>query len=292
MHCHESIRAPLKELHEIYGSRMWDSADMPVVFPYHGLGKDPSDIEMRLNEYLKLTLTYEKDILDAFKGVLAGFEQKFASRMKSLCGLPIHDYMYNLNSIIWPLSWYAPLAHAPKRRLGFPSWTWMGWELSKITFPKSSSFSHGLYKLFMTSYASEFFRHPLSSISVEYADQSVLPWNDIQTCTDLIIAKDRSGISPLFIRLTGPALDVQIRPDGGIAGDDANGLLEQMEPLFYTEAFRKRAVNLVRAAYQMKEHENSSFLQFTLFVPYHSIESGIMLLLFQPEGCLTLSVSV
>ncbi|KAF2185577.1 HET-domain-containing protein [Zopfia rhizophila CBS 207.26] len=67
MHCLESIRAPLKNLHTYKNVRMRDMVDISRVFPLRGLGKSPNDLDKRLNEYLQRSLRYERDMLNAFR---------------------------------------------------------------------------------------------------------------------------------------------------------------------------------------------------------------------------------
>jgi len=89
MHCLESIRSPLKELHILKITRMRDNVDISRLFPLRRLGKSPDDFEERLTEYLEKSLTFESDVLDAFKCVLAAFKQMFPFKVQRLCGILI-----------------------------------------------------------------------------------------------------------------------------------------------------------------------------------------------------------
>ena len=273
MHCLESIRAPLKDLHIYKNARMRDKVEISRVFPIRGLGKSPVDLEKRLNEYLQRSFTFESDILDAFRGVLAAFERMFAWGAQNLCGVPIFttkSFGNDLDALVVSLSWSSINSYEegqePKRRLGFPSWTWVGWKLPGVTFRHRSSFQH----------------KAIVGVSVEYADRFVLPWSGNQ---NLILARDSSGSSPLFFRIYGPTLDVQISPDGSILGNDEGGIAEQIKTQLYTESFRKNAVRLTRGAYQMKEADDG-FLQFTLLILAQMDHDIVILLLYQPEGSL------
>ena len=250
---------------------MRDMVEISRVFPLRGLGKSPDDLGERLNEYLQRSLTFESDVLDAFRGVLAAFERMFPLKVQSFCGIPIFtdDFFRNdFDALVSSLSWWFINSYKegqePKRRPGFPSWSWTGWKLPGITFHLSFSSQ----------------QKAIVGVSVEYADQSVLSWSENQ---NLILARDRSGSSPLFLRICGPTLDVQISPNGSILGYDEGGIVEQITTQIYTRSFREDAVRLTRRAYQMKQHDDG-FLQFTLLVLSQSDHDIIILLLYQPEG--------
>ncbi|KAK4118452.1 HET-domain-containing protein, partial [Parathielavia appendiculata] len=74
MHCAESIQAPLKPLHTQNKDRMRDAVNMSRVFPLHTVGRNPAALRDRIGEFLQRSLTFEADILDAFRGVLAAYE--------------------------------------------------------------------------------------------------------------------------------------------------------------------------------------------------------------------------
>ncbi|KIW15980.1 hypothetical protein PV08_06030 [Exophiala spinifera] len=273
MHCLESIRAPLTGLHVYKNVRMRDNVEISRVFPLRGLGKSVDDLEGRLTEYLQRSLTFESDILDAFRGVLAAFERMFPLELKSLCGIPIFhtmDIESDLDALVHGLSWWSTNFYKegqePRRRLGFPSWTWAGWKLPKIS-------SRGGY-----------FRGQkvIVDVSVEYADGCVLLWNGNQ---DSILAREKSGSSPLFFRICGPTLDVQISPDCSICGENEDGIVELFATQLDTRIFRERAIGLTRDAYRMNEADNG-FFQFTLLMLSQSDHDAIILLLYQPEGSL------
>jgi hypothetical protein len=92
-------------------------------------------------------------------------------------------------------------------------------------------------------------------------------------------------VSPTFLRLSAPTLDVQISIDGTISGYDQGGIMEQIATQMYTENFRKRAVQRTLDAYQIKEPDDG-FLQFTLLLLTQSDDYVLFLLLYQPEGSL------
>lgn len=279
MHCLESIYAPLEILHTFKNNRMRDQVEMSRVFPLRGLGKYPKHLEDRLNEYLERSLTFEKDILDAFRGVLTAFEREFSSPVKSFCGIPIFCEplsTVNLEALVFGLSWSPRYKNdqEPKRRLGFPSWTWAGWELYQIVFHSAGSWQHiaALERL-----------KSLVDVSVEYLDGLVLPWNGNQ---DQILAQEGMGTFPVFLRICGLTLDVQIYPDGRIsATEDEGGIVEHLMVQLWTRAFRKCAVQHTRSAYNIKEDKDRP-LPFTFLVINHSDYEIVLLLLDHPENSL------
>ena len=279
MHCLESIYAPLEILHTFKNNRMRDQVGMSRVFPLRGLGKYPKHLEDRLNEYLKRSLTFEKDILDAFRGLLTAFEREFSSPVKSFCGIPIFCEplsTVNLEALVFGLSWSPRYKddRKPKRRLGFPSWTWAGWELSQIVLDSAGSWQHiaALEQL-----------KSLVDVSAEYLDGLVLPWNGKQ---DQILALERMGIFPVFLRICGLTLDVQIYPDGRIsATEDEGGIVEHLMVQLWTRALRKCAVQHTRSAYNIKEDKDRP-LPFTFLVISHSDYELVLLLLYHPENSL------
>ncbi|KAF4615544.1 hypothetical protein G7Y89_g15317 [Cudoniella acicularis] len=279
MHCLESIYAPLEILHTFKNNRMRDQVEMSRVFPLRGLGKYPKHLADRLNEYLERSLTFEKDILDAFRGILTAFEREFSSPVKSFCGIPIFCgtlSTVNLEALVFGLSWSPRYKddRKPKRRLGFPSWTWAGWELSQIVFHSAGSRQRiaALKRL-----------KSLVDVSAEYLDGLVLPWNGNQ---DQILAQEGMGTFPVFLRICGLTLDVRIYPDGRIsATEDEGGIVEHLMVQLSTRAFRKCAVQHTRSAYNIKEGKDGP-LPFTFLVISHSDYELVLLLLYHPENSL------
>lgn len=97
---------------------------------------DHFEIWPRINEYTQRSLSRQEDIMNAMLGIF----EKYAER-KSMCltfrhifGIPI-SYMDGLEnheadswqgSFLLNLAWELPTPS--KRRKGFPSWSWVGWE--------------------------------------------------------------------------------------------------------------------------------------------------------------------
>jgi Heterokaryon incompatibility protein (HET) len=256
MHCLESIQMPLKDLHIYNNIRMQDNVDISRVFPLRGLGKSQFDLNARLNEYLERSLTFEKDILDAFKGVLVAFERKFPLRVRTLCGIPIlipNISMSDLDGLVLGLSWRSLTFESgqhPKRRLEFPSWTWAGWKLSRI-------FLRG-HLLGVRS------NKAMVDVSVEYADQSVLPWIGNQK---LILARDKLGVSPVIFRLCGHTLDLKIYVDGSISGYDECGIVLQIAKQLRNQSLPKHAVRQTIRSNLPSPYKCSSHIYVTLDPP-------------------------
>lgn len=277
MHCLESIYAPLEILHTNNKNRMRDKVKMSRVFPLRGLGKYPSDCEHRLNEYLSRSLTFEKDILDAFRGVLTAFEREFLNSVKSFCGILIFCKTHStvaLDALILGMSWSPSYkdGRKPKRRPLFPSWTWAGWEMDQIAFNTTLCWKNIAALKPVKS---------LIDVSVEYPDGFVLPWNGNQ---DQILAQEGMGTLPVFLRICGLTLNAQIYLDGRISTtEDDGGIVEHFMVQLWTEGLRKRAVHDTRSAYNIKEDKDRP-LPFTFLVISHSNHELVFLLLYHPEN--------
>jgi hypothetical protein len=211
MHCLESIHAPLKPLHTQNGARMRDRVNLSRVFPHRTVGKEPSVLSSRINEYLRRSLSYEGDILDAFRGVLAAYERQFSSSRRTLAALPV-PVGAALTALTSCLSWRwwcsgrdTPALRRMERRAGFPSWTWLGWKV-----PRPISFWSGGCRT-----------TALVDASVEYANGLLLPWTANQ---DLIFKRDRAGCLPLFFHLSGPTLNVHVSATGHGRVVDGSGM--------------------------------------------------------------------
>jgi Heterokaryon incompatibility protein (HET) len=113
--------------------------DLPVA-PFYRKTSDPSRFYPRsysdlLCQYLRRSLTYENDILDAFAGLLAYLEPQIG---KHIFGLPSKEFGA-------ALQWQTDQPFPCTQRSGFPSWSWAGWIHSE---PPSPHFLrlHDLYE--------------------------------------------------------------------------------------------------------------------------------------------------
>lgn len=70
MHCLETISTPLEALHTNNRQRFRDPVDISRVWPLRGLGKFAADLEGRIEEYARRTLSYQSDAFDTLKAFL------------------------------------------------------------------------------------------------------------------------------------------------------------------------------------------------------------------------------
>ena len=150
MHCLESISIPLSKLHTP-GFQDMISTSFPRIFPSQGVGEDYyRSFYDRITEYTQRKLSYHKDALLAFQGVMQKFE-RHDRPIPYLCGLPILEVNYRdfkeskdcvtplLFSMLWERESNVNDLPAERRR-EFPSWTWAGWVRSE-----KAKFSPSLY---------------------------------------------------------------------------------------------------------------------------------------------------
>jgi hypothetical protein len=81
-----------------------------------------------IEKYSTRVLTHDQDILNAFDGILADFDQQ-EPPTRSHWGVPlVIDASGYLNGLLIGLCWYQPIQNEKIfRRSGFPSWSWAGW---------------------------------------------------------------------------------------------------------------------------------------------------------------------
>jgi hypothetical protein len=275
MHCLESIKAPQEILHTKNNARMRDDIDISRVFPLRGLGRSPLELEERLNEYLKRSLTIDDDIQDAFKGVFVAFQRKFPGKIQSLCGIPIFSsYLLSsdLDTFVLGLSWGYHQEHSDdglvlERRKRFPSWTWLGWKTHRVHF----------YRTFYPRDREYYTGHmAVARASMEYADGAVLAWSEAK---DEILAREKLALTPAFLHLHGQAFEVHISTAGKILGEDEGGVVEQIRLNYDGELL----VRLIQAAHPSKQHVDCLF-KLTLFVTHQFDDEVHILILYQPEG--------
>lgn len=73
-----------------------------------------------LEEYTRRQMSNDSDSLNAFMGMLSGIQRSLLPQ-GFIWGLPLHDFPTSLR-------WYHVRGQTPRRRLGFPSWSYVGWE--------------------------------------------------------------------------------------------------------------------------------------------------------------------
>jgi hypothetical protein len=247
---------------------MRDAVDMSRIFPRRILGKREKDLDMLIREYMNRSLSFQSDIHNAFKGILAAYEREFSASTRILAGLRIQrgtgiSALHGLvRGLLWGFFYLEPKKLKQiQRHRGFPSWTWLGWKT--------------LEPLHFFIWDHHFFLMP-SNISMEYANGLVLPWDDNR---DLILAQDSVGSSPRFIHIRGPTLDIHVASNGYISNKD--GTVNH-----YDDAWC-HVVAYTRRAYRVLEPHHAT-LPFTLLMlatneltPMHNSR---VWLLYQPAG--------
>jgi len=132
MHQIESVDTQLNKLHT--RAFFAKSIDFGVVFPsIQELQRGTESFEARVYEFVHRNFTYESDALDAFRGILATFED-LPKPIHHFFGLPLFSEHYFDNPadatparvLAAGLSWQFNTRMA--RRPEYPSWTWVGWK--------------------------------------------------------------------------------------------------------------------------------------------------------------------
>jgi hypothetical protein len=222
MHCLEGLRAPLELLHTQNKTRMRDEVDISRVFPHRTIGKQWYTLEHRIAEYLGKSLTYDSDILNAFKCILAAHERRFSASTRILAGIPIPvNFLSRTHTeSVFPisyglgegLSWSFYEGNEEtcisklQRRSTFPSWTWLGWKQLKPIPIALGNHQAGV----------------LTNAIAEYADGELLAWDD-DANRATIFDRGWADNIPRFLRISGPALDVEVCMDGELT--DTVGLM-------------------------------------------------------------------
>lgn len=181
MNCYESVSIPLDELHVKNKSRQRDCFRAGV-FGLNGKqvfgGLDLNTLSAHriyirylgaVEEYSFRDLRYDIDSLDAFIGVARKFESLRRPYLH-IWGLPYPSFVeiteacnHFANSLTWVHTqncWDS--IGKPRRRAGFPSWSWSGWA-GKVSF--SPHKEHGYEKFWIQS--------QLGAISFEYDSKNI-----------------------------------------------------------------------------------------------------------------------
>ncbi|KAK3361794.1 heterokaryon incompatibility protein-domain-containing protein [Lasiosphaeria ovina] len=115
------------------------SVDFGVNFPkFQDLQRSKTSFPLRVNEFIHRDFTYDSDALDAFRGILALFEDSKEPK-GHFYGIPLFssasfaqpDAVTPSQVLATGLSWHfdRPMVRRPM----FPSWSWMGAKASAIT---------------------------------------------------------------------------------------------------------------------------------------------------------------
>lgn len=279
MHCLEGIRAPLEALHVSDKSRMSDQVDMSRVFPLRTVGKQWRALGALISEYLERSLSFESDILDAFRGILAAHERRFSAEARILAGIPISmeflketSFLLSyrgLNALADGMSWSFEKDKGDscilklERRPGFPSWTWLGWKPREAV---PVTLGHHMSSL-------------ISDADLEYAGGLVLSWNANR---DLIFKRGSTGQIPRFLRVTGSTLQVRVDADGELT--DKDDLMRH--PRYGPDPRRESWRAIVKWTRRQYSPTPRFPLTFTLLAlrNRHAVDIEF-LVLYRPPGC-------
>lgn len=126
------------------------SVDFGVIFPkFQELRRSKESFQFRVHEFIRRDFTFDSDALDAFRGILALFEES-NNPISHLCGIPLFSFTsFRKPNSVTPtqvlataLSWHfdCPMIRRPE----FPSWSWAGWKpsLTKARESRASSCFH------------------------------------------------------------------------------------------------------------------------------------------------------
>jgi Heterokaryon incompatibility protein (HET) len=126
--------------------RKWD---LPVP-PFYKRRPDsnrhyPNTFSQLLAHFVRRSLRFEHDILDAFTGILTRME-KFGERGehgtgRHLWGLPSKQFGA-------ALQWSTNMPWPSTERVGFPSWSWAGWTHTADSLPPRNGSFHDMYEGF------------------------------------------------------------------------------------------------------------------------------------------------
>jgi hypothetical protein len=139
-HWEDTIIHPLKVLHHTRG---FEEMQEETNLIHLGLGatgiqsfEQYADL---VSAYMKRSLTYEADALNAFSGITHVSHAR--GGLDFFWGLPLRFFERALDFAIFvPLSYPGNRDHPKRRRAGFPSWSWTGWEWkSEAEIDKDSS---------------------------------------------------------------------------------------------------------------------------------------------------------
>lgn len=126
--------------------RKWDLPLPPFYRRKAAFGRHyPSTFSQMLAQYVRRTLTFPEDILDAFTGILARMEDREYGPggigKKHVFGLPSKQFGA-------ALQWTTNLPWPTTERDGFPSWSWAGWYHATDPIPPKKGHFHDIYQGF------------------------------------------------------------------------------------------------------------------------------------------------
>lgn len=142
------------------------------------------DISAQIDGYLRRTLTFDTDAINAVSGILKMYDRP------SFVGLPLimKTGDTKMEDFARTICWHG--SGSLVRRECFPSWSWAGWKV-----PADSQVTKSL--LFEVSTP---LRAGLESVTAQYGDESPLDW---ETDFTKVIARSDLGIYPKHVLLSG-----------------------------------------------------------------------------------------
>lgn len=221
MWCTEGLSYPLKRLHtddlqkfhearSRPGSQRFYEERLPRAFPRQRVGQDLDSPIIRIEEYSQKRFTFERDALDAFRGVLNKFRTSKTGPLQGhICGVPLWYSNSCQTSLIHSLQWrQGDLGRRCKprilaeRRKEFPSWSWLGW-----IFSPNSTYG---FCMAISSQALLTGKLPaevdqevmdLTEVSIEYDNGEVLRWSSHEY--EKAISMSLSGCNARLLRVRG-----------------------------------------------------------------------------------------
>ena len=213
MHCHETVSAPLEQLHTDSLQRFRDAVCIARLWPLRGLGKYPADLGDRIAEYSGKQLSVASDALCAFEGILARFATMEPS-VHAIWGVPVYNAQEITTSLsvglswcLAPSRWLGDWREAPRlsRRQGFPSWSWAGWVLNDGKCDFSLSFQPRFSPDKSTLSGAE----GLVEIDMQCQDGEILSWR----CHSDRMLRMGSQLKPApeILHISGLTYDCELR---------------------------------------------------------------------------------
>ncbi|KAM3067281.1 hypothetical protein ACMFMF_009779 [Clarireedia jacksonii] len=234
MHCPESLSIPLQRLHISTGERFPETLSLWKAFPNRSVGNDLRSPMSRIAEFIHRDLKFDVDALNAFQGIIEEFG--ISKRpVRFLSGVPLapSEYIIRLaldkasdtSQLVFGLTWgdtayFNFERRRLTRRMGFPSWSWLGWkvevaEAGKIKpGPKMELFGLKSTESPFSSRLPGSFKNHLD-IELELPDSTVIAWEGNEAHIRSIFDK---GKIPTYLHIKGWTFDLAIKR--GTSQDD------------------------------------------------------------------------
>jgi hypothetical protein len=126
MHCAESVRMPEEQLNKKDKDTPFTGFLPRMVNSNRGsedLWHDYRDIKGHIMEFSKRKLSDGSDVLNAMLGIFNSLKGSKGKLIINLYGMPVK---IGSKDLVLPLCWYH--SEPARRRKGFPSWSWAGWD--------------------------------------------------------------------------------------------------------------------------------------------------------------------